>query len=142
MYKRILVPTDFSKASYAAFVPATVIAKKFQSKVFLLHVVEEIPVYAYRIGLSQKELHDRIIAHSAEAMRAAAKQLKLKNVELVVRMGNVQDEILNVVKKHRIDLIVMGTHGRTGFAHTLVGSVAEKVVRSAPCQVLTVKPRR
>lgn len=142
MYARILVPTDFSKASFAAFAPAAAIARRFGSRVVLLHVAEEIPVYAYRIGLSQKELDERMLAHAADAMRKAARLLRVKNVDLIVRSGNVQQEILKVVKEKKIDLIVMGTHGRTGFAHSLVGSVAERIVRLAPCQVLTVKPAR
>ncbi len=142
MYARILVPTDFSKASYAAFTPARELAKKFHSRVMLLHVVEDIPAFAYELGLSQKELDERIIAHTADAMRKAGKRLNVKGAELIIRTGNVQQEILRMVKEKNVDLIVMGTHGRTGFVRALVGSVAEKIVRFAPCQVLTVKQRR
>lgn len=142
MYTRILVPTDFSKASYAAFKPAMELAKKFRAHVLLLHVVEDVPVYAHHLGVSRKELLGRIVEHTAEAMRAAGKQLRVKNADLIVRIGNAEQEVLRVVKERKVDLIVMGTHGRNGFARTLVGSVAEKIVRSAPCHVLTVKPRR
>ena len=130
------------KTSFAAFKPAAEIAKKFNAKLFLLHVAEEIPVYAYRIGVSQKELDEQIVEHSAAEMRKAAKRLNVKDAELIVRTGNVQQEILSVVKEKKIDLIVMGTQGRTGLAHAVVGSIAEKIVRLAPCRVLTVKPAR
>lgn len=141
MFKRILVPTDFSKSSFAAFRPAAELAKKFNATVYMLHVAEEIPVYAYQIGLSQKALVDRMVEHSAGEVRKAAKKLKAQKVELIVRMGNVQDEILSVVKEKKIELVVMGTHGRAGLAHAVVGSIAERVVRHAKCKVMTVKPR-
>jgi universal stress protein A len=142
MYSRILVPTDYSKPSFAAFNPAIAIAKKFKAQLYMLHVVEEAPVYAYRIGVPQEELGERFIEQAAAEMRKAAKRLNATEAELIVRMGNVQEEILAVVKEKKIDLIVMGTHGRTGLAHAVVGSIAEKIVRTAPCHVLTVKPTR
>jgi nucleotide-binding universal stress UspA family protein len=141
MYSRILVPTDYSKASFAAFKPAAVLASKFGAEIFLLHVIEEIPLYAYRIGTSQKKLDEQVVERAAAEMRKVAKLLRSRDAELIVRTGNVHKEILSVVKAKRIDLIVMGTHGRTGLAHTVVGSIAEKIVRFAPCQVLTVKPK-
>ncbi len=141
MFKRILVPTDFSKSSFAAFRPAAELAKKFGSTVYMLHVAEEIPVYAYQIGLSQKALVDRVVDHAAGEMRKAAKRMRFDRTELIVRMGNVQDEILSVVKEKKIDLVVMGTHGRAGLAHAVVGSIAERVVRHAKCKVMTVKPK-
>ena len=140
MYARILVPTDYSKPSFAAFKPAVEIAKKFKSQLYLLHVVEDVPDYAFQIGVSQEEMGEHFIEHAAIEMRKAAKVLNLKNAELIVRAGNVQEEILSVVKERNIELIVMGTHGRTGIVHAVVGSIAEKIVRYAPCQVLTVKP--
>lgn len=141
MYTRILVPTDYSKGSFAAFKPAVEIAEKFHAALFVLHVVEEVPVYAYRIGLSQKQLSGQFMERAAAEMRKAAKRLGGYDAGLLVRAGNVQREILNVVREKRIDLIVMGTHGRTGLAHAVVGSIAEKIVRRAPCHVLTVKPK-
>ncbi|HXF99480.1 MAG TPA: universal stress protein [Bacteroidota bacterium] len=142
MYARILVPTDFSKASFAAFAPAAELARRFRAQIILLHVAEELPVQAFRIGLSQKELEERLVTQAADAMRKAARKLGVKNVELVVRSGNVQEQILKLIKQRRIDLVVMGTHGRTGLARTLVGSVTERIVRLAPCHVLTIKPSR
>ena len=137
----MLVHTDFSKASFAAFKSAMVIAKKFDATLVVLHVAEEIPVYGYRIGIQQRELNEQLIEQSAKEMRKAAKRFEGVEPELIIRIGNIQQEILNVVKEKKIELIVMGTHGRTGFAHAVVGSVAEKIVRFAPCNVLTVKPR-
>jgi universal stress protein A len=141
MYSRILVPTDFSKASVAAFKPAAAIASHFGSSLFLIHVAEELPLFAYRIGVTEKELRERVTERAAAEMRKIARRLPVKPDELLVRIGNVQQELLRVVKERKIDLIVMGTHGRTGLAHAVVGSTAEKIVRLAPCQVLTVKPR-
>lgn len=141
MYSRILVPTDFSRSSFVAFKPALEIAKRFKAKIYLLHVTEEVPVYAYRIGISQSEFSERFLEHAANEMRKAAKRLSDPGAELLIRRGVVLKEILNIVKDKKIDLIVMSTHGRTGLAHAVVGSIAEKVVRRAPCQVLTVKPK-
>ncbi|MBI5474325.1 MAG: universal stress protein [Ignavibacteriae bacterium] len=141
MYSRILVPTDFSKASFAAFKPAITIARKFGGKIWLLHVSEIAPVYAYRFGISQQELDERVIEHVAGEMRNAAKILGVKGAELIIRSGKVQQEIVNVVNEKKIDLIVMGTHGMSGLVHAVLGSVTDKVVRLAPCHVLTVKPR-
>jgi universal stress protein A len=141
MYSKILVPTDFSKASFAAFKPAASIARKFRSKICLLHISEIAPVYTYRFGISQQELDEQMIEHAAGEMRRAAKLLGVKSAELIIRSGNVQQQIVTVVKEKKIDLIVMGTHGNTGLVHAVIGSVAEKIVRLAPCQVLTVKAR-
>ena len=142
MYKRILIPTDFSRSSFAAFKPAAAMAAKFSSKIILLHVAEDVPVYAFYIGSTQKKLNEQLVEHSAKEMRKAARRLNYKNSELIVRIGNVQKELLRVVKEKKIDTIVMATHGHTGLANVLIGSVAEKIVRHAPCHVLTVKPKR
>ena len=142
MYSNILVPTDFSRSSYAAFGPAASIAKKFKARVHLLHVVAEVPVLAVKMGLSQSQLEQRMLDHSAAELRKAAKRFPLKGVELILRKGTAQDEILKAARERRVDLIVMGTLGKSGIEHMLLGSVTEKIVRRASCQVLTVKPNR
>jgi len=139
-YSNILVPTDFSRSSYAAFAAAAFIAGKFKAKVYLLHVLEPIPVLAFKLGLSQAELDERVLKQAATDLKKAARRLRVRGAELLLRKGTPHKEIVRVVKEKKIDLIVMGTCGRTGLEHVLLGSVAEKVVRHAPCQVLTVKP--
>lgn len=139
-YSRILVPTDFSRSSFKAFDTVRALAKKFGSSIYLLHVVEDTPVMGFMIGLSQKQLEERLVDHAARELRKAAKRLNLKAANLLVRKGDVHKEILTVVKEKKIALIVMATQGRTGVEHILLGSVTEKIVRHAPCQVLTIKP--
>lgn len=141
-YSRILVPTDFSRSSYAAFGPAASIAKKFKSHVYLLHIVAGAPVLAVTTGLSQSQVEQRVLDQSAASLRKAAKRLALKGVELILRKGTPHEEIVKAAKEKRVDLIVMGTLGKSKIEHMLLGSVTEKVVRRASCQVLTVKPNR
>ncbi|HET6272492.1 MAG TPA: universal stress protein [Bacteroidota bacterium] len=141
-YSRILVPTDFSRSSYVAFAPAAAIAKKFKSRVYLLHVVADVPVLAVKMGLSQLQLEHRMLEHSAAELRKAAKRFPMKGAQLILRKGTAQDEILKAAKEKKVDLIVMGTIGKTGIEYMLLGSVTEKIVRRASCHVLTVKPNR
>jgi universal stress protein A len=139
MYSRILVPTDFSRPSFAAFEPAMRIASKFGSRVYLLHVLEPVPVFAFKMGLSQTQLEARLQSHSQTELKRASKRLRVKKLELLLRRGSAGPEILKLVRAKKIDLVIMGTHGRTGFEQMILGSVTENVVRLAPCDVLTVK---
>lgn len=138
-YKRILVCTDFSRPSFTAFGPATLIANKFGSKTHLLHVLEPAPVFAFRVGLSQAQLEERLIGQALSELKKASKRLRVRRVETILRRGNAWSQILRVVKAKRIDLVIMGTQGKTGLEQMILGSVTERIVRLAPCDVLTVK---
>lgn len=132
--KRILVPVDFGETSAAALSYGTDLARMFNARLHLLHVldvcgaVREYPVSS----MLPTDPSDRL----AELL-TASDQRELGPV-CESRVGAPADEILGYVSEHCIDLIVMGTHGRDGFARALLGSVAETVVRKAPCPVLTV----
>jgi nucleotide-binding universal stress UspA family protein len=136
--KRILVPTDFSETSEAALRYGVELARAFKSQIYLLHVPEragEAAEAEYPIGLfetMQNAAHDRL-GH----LLAAGEMRELKP-ECAMRLGKPSEEIVRHAVEHEIDLIVMGTHGREGFARAFMGSVAETVVRRAPCPVLTV----
>ncbi len=138
--KRILVPTDFSDCSQRGIEYAISLAKDFQAQIFLLHVME-LPVY----GLDLSLMHPRAIMsvrHKLmEMMQQWVDQLKNQGVEVEGNFvtGVPSIEILEAAKKHEADLIVMGTHGRTGLAHIMLGSTAERVIQRARCPVLTVK---
>jgi nucleotide-binding universal stress UspA family protein len=136
--RHVLVPIDFSETSEAALKYGIALARAFKAKLHLLHVPEHPGVAAeaeYPLGIfetMQNAAHDRL-----GALLTARETRELKP-ELAMRIGKPSAEIIRYAQNRGIDLIVMGTHGRTGVAHVLMGSVAERVVRSAPCPVLTV----
>jgi len=141
---RIVVPVDFSRHADRAIEYALTLAKPLGACVELLHVVEDpfasggwgSEVYVPDIeGLRQKALEDATAR--LEACRSAIPAGEVPIVA-TVRMGHVAQTIVDYAKAVQADLIVMGTHGRTGLAHFIIGSVAERVVRLAPCPVLTV----
>ena len=145
MFSRILVPTDFSPPSDAALEYARILAARFGSSLQLLHVVDD--------PSAESEFVADGFAPSTEDIRAglldhARKRLDhLMNLVDRSRYHSHADAIVGLPAQAIVDyagamgasLIVMGTHGRTGLAHLLMGSVAEQVVRTAPCPVLTVR---
>jgi nucleotide-binding universal stress UspA family protein len=143
VFKRILHPSDFSPASTSAFKTAVEVAKANHARLLIAHVLPPLPavpdVYlATRMhegvlrgyhAHGQKEL-DRLVAKARRAGVRASHRL--------LDFGVVYERILRVARGQRSQLIVMGTHGRTGLAKMTLGSVAERVVAMAPCPVLTV----
>jgi nucleotide-binding universal stress UspA family protein len=145
MFTRILVPTDFSEPSDAALDYAKELAEKFGASLHLVHVIEE-PVVTGAFGAEVYVGGDspRFVAalqadaESRLAVRVTpAERTKLRATTEVL-MGPCAPTIVDTAADRGVDLIVMGTHGRTGVAHALMGSVAERVVRMAQCPVLTV----
>lgn len=135
--KKILVPVDFSRHSENAVRYGAELAAKFHAELVLLHVVDNTPVMfsegAVFTPESMKEVLDK-----ANAELGGIEIPEGLNVTRVAREGHPFVEIVRFAKANGVDLIVVGTHGRTGLAHLLLGSVAENVVRKAPCPVLTV----
>jgi nucleotide-binding universal stress UspA family protein len=143
-WKRIICPVDFSDASRAALETAADLARLHGARLTLLHAYP-VPGYTFPDGsfvASAKMLEE--LAEAArvhlEEWKAIATSLGLKDVEAVTAVGEPAAEIVAHVKEKGADLVVVGTHGRTGLTHALMGSVAERVVRRAPCPVLTVRP--
>jgi nucleotide-binding universal stress UspA family protein len=140
---RILVPTDFSEPAAAALTWASTLAREFDSRLYLLHVVPEPYAYPWGTELSTLPLND-ILAQSEEAARqrlaelAADTQLPAGHVITRAVVGTPVDQVLALIKDEQIDLVVLGTHGRGLVGHLLLGSVAERVVRRSPVPVLTV----
>jgi nucleotide-binding universal stress UspA family protein len=143
--KRILCPTDFSENSKHAMKYALTLAALSQAELELFHVVEPIS-YPQSTELFEPVLDEVELSMKMEAAfqkqledQVAALKEEYPKVEGKLVTGNTFLEIIQVARDDDVDMIVMGTHGRTGLAHVLIGSVAEKVVREAPCPVLTVK---
>jgi universal stress protein A len=143
-YKKILCPTDFSDPSYEALKTANEMARQFSAELCVLHVVAPIPLVqptiaptGFNVPLYQEELRKTAEKRLQEtARKKVSKQIK---VSLFVANGEAANEIVRIAKEEHVDLIVISTHGLTGWRHLIFGSVAEKVVRLAPCAVLTVR---
>jgi len=142
--RRILVPTDFSKSSQNALTYAAAFAEKFGAELHLLHVVQDLTLFvpeAVFVAPPVAPPVEQFAAAARTALDRVVQDLRLPGVAVHpdVAEGIPAEEILRAAREKDIDLIVMGTHGRTGLAHVFMGSIAEKVVRRAPCPVLTVR---
>jgi len=141
--RRILFPTDFSEHADHAWPFALYFAQEFGAEVHLLHVVTPPPrlIEGYSASFDPEQFTTALTAEANASMDRLLQAVQGRNLtfQREIRVGVDFHEIINYARAHQIDLIVMATHGRTGLAHALVGSVAEKVVRKAPCPVLTVK---
>ena len=142
--KTILHPTDFSESSKHAMTYAISFAQEFQAKLVLLHVIEEISSALYFDMLQAPPLTQLMVNIEKQAKQALDDVLppELRGklpAEYILRKGVPFVEILNCASQVKADMIVLGTHGRTGLKHALFGSVAEKVVRKASCPVLSVR---
>ncbi len=140
-FKHILVPTDFGEVSAHALALGIDLAGKFNAKLTLFHAYE-VPLYAYpQVDSIVVDLFTPIEQAAREQLNSAltSVQQKLPQTNGILRSGVPWREILGVVEEVGADLIVMGTHGRRGVSHALLGSVAEKIVRLSPVPVLTVR---
>lgn len=146
IWKTILVPHDFSSSANHACAVARDEAKTHGAKVILVHVIDlpyqMVPESAMVSGESIEPVSMKDFAGKAaeKHLDDIAARLAKDGVtpQKYIRFGKPHDEIVKLAEELKIDLIVMGTHGRTGLAHLLVGSVAERVVRTSKCPVLTV----
>ena len=144
--RTILVPTDFSKHSEPALRYACGLAERMGSALHVLHVLSEVMPVGPDPMLAPV-LPPEFFRETEEASRQALADLldpawgKPTAVESSVRWGNPVDVIVDHATSLGTDLIVIATHGRTGLSHVLLGSVAERIIREAPCPVLTVRDR-
>jgi len=142
--KNILVPTDFGEAADAALMYARELAGRFGATLHVIHVAENIFLTTY--GETYGPLAVDMQRDLEEGARTQLDELLTDSdgsgpptKRAIVRSSSPSVMIVNYASDHAIDLIVMGTHGRGALAHLLMGSVAERVVRLAPCPVLTVR---
>jgi nucleotide-binding universal stress UspA family protein len=148
MVQRILVPVDFSQCSWAALEHARYFAERYQATVHVLHVWETPPYVDPRTTDDLSRPRQTLVefVHTAagqEMKRLLAELERAESVEVYCRLesGDPCDTIVRVAAEG-YDLVVMGTHGRKGLTHLLLGSITERVVRRARCPVLTVRARR
>jgi universal stress protein A len=141
--RHILAPTDFSDHSKQALRDAFELAQTFGATLALLHVVEPSP---YLGEFTPPTMGADLLGDLERQARAAlaqmlpeAQQAPIEVTRSVV-MGSPLRKIVETAEAEHVDLIVMATHGRTGLGHLLIGSVTERVVRTAPCPVLTIRP--
>ena len=141
--KTILVPIDFSETSTKALVYAARMADQFGSKIILVNVVEPIatPDVAFHPLMLEP---DKVKLAAKERLGLVCRKAKLPAAvvqKTLVRFGTPFAEITNAARTLKVDLIILTTHGRTGLKHVFLGSTAERVVRHAPCPVLTVREK-
>jgi nucleotide-binding universal stress UspA family protein len=141
--RQILAPTDFSDHSKQAIAYARQLAKLFGARLLLLHVVElpPFPIEGLPPGRLGGTILDDLERQAADDLAQVLPQETEVEVERRVVTGVPYRKIVEVAAAEKVDLIVMATHGRTGLGHLIMGSVAERVVRTAPCPVLTMRPR-
>ncbi len=141
---RVLVPVDLSELSHRALTFAAELAEKFAANLSVLYVVSEpapvLPDMMMPVPLAAPD-DAELIAAGRQSLDAflKGKNLSGRTPDVQVRVGTATPEILAAAKELPADLIVLGTHGHHGLAHLLLGSVAEEVVRSATCPVLTLR---
>jgi nucleotide-binding universal stress UspA family protein len=142
MFQRILCATDFSETADAAWAAARELASTYRSELILVHVFTELPLYpdvavleVQRLWEDQRDWVQRTLTERVSGATAHG-----VNARWVLKTGTAPESIVEAATETRADLIVIGTHGRTGLSRLVIGSVAERVVRLAPCPVLTVKP--
>ena len=139
--RKVLVPTDFSERSKLALTYAVDLVKRYDAELTLLHVYPVVNYAAAEgFALYTPEQLAKLITQLTTQLRALeddAREAGVEKISSLMEQGDAYQEILELASG--FDLIVMGTHGRTGLKHALMGSVAEKVVRTSPCPVLTVR---
>ena len=143
-FRRILHPTDFSRASAAAFARAMELARDSRSELLLVHVMTPyVPVAGegYMPPRLWEQMEASTRAYATKKLEALAAKVRTPGVKVKTLLleGMPHERIARAAKAQRADLIVIGTHGRTGLARFFVGSVAERVVSIAPCPVMTVR---
>ena len=146
-FKRIMVASDLSKVSRGALNTAIVFAQPKGAELIILHVLVPIapfvPEQLIQPGILETiEVDARRRAEQQLARLAAAARKTGVRVKVILLSGDPADQIIRAARKHRADLIVVGTHGRRGLSKMMLGSVAERVLRTAPCPVVTVRSQK
>jgi nucleotide-binding universal stress UspA family protein len=143
-FRHILAPTDFSEYSTQAVTSALEWAKKFGAKLTIVHVIElpPYPVEGYVPPSLSATFMDDLERQATTDLAQLVPEAESAGVEVarVVAVGSPYRKIIDMAEAEQVDLIVMATAGRTGFSRLVMGSIAERVVRTASCPVLTIRP--
>ena len=144
MFKKILCPIDFSEFTDEILEYALDIAKKYNSELHLIHVIPNLNYFTpYESFFTPENLI--VVEKNMEAEVNKDFDAIMKKIDIpakkIIRTGAAFVEIIDYARSESIDLIIIGTHGLTGLEHILIGSVAERVIRKAPCPVLTVRTK-
>jgi nucleotide-binding universal stress UspA family protein len=144
--RRIVYASDFSRASRPAFTKAVDLAKAYRAELVVLHVLSIVPP-VIEDGYMAPRVWEELEAGARAAAQTQLDRLVVKarkarlRVKGLVVLGSPYEDIVRAAKRQRADLLVMGTHGRTGLTKVLLGSVAERVLRTSTCPVMTVRGR-
>ena len=144
--RSILAPTDFSQHAAKAVRYACLLAERLGSELHLLHVLSDIVPVGPDPTLTPVLPPEFYTESREQALETLGRTLEPswgcpQSVERAVRWGDPVEEVVTYAREQSNDLIVIATHGRTGLSHVLLGSVAERIVREAPCPVLTIRDR-
>lgn len=143
-YNRILVAVDGSKTSNLAFKEAVQLAKALRSKLCIVHIIERLPdhvAYAIDVSKYQKQATktgEKLLANFCTIAKKNKVSTETKLIEILDFKKSVSNKILKITKSWKADLLVMGTHGRTGFNHFMLGSVAEETLKMLKIPMLIV----
>ncbi len=141
-FRHVLAPTDFSEPSEAALLHAERLARAFGARLTILHVIEpdfEMGALSYGIQPDLARYVEKAEKVAMERLEAWASRVSDCDVEILLKRGTAFVEIVRTAREEQCDVIVIGTHGRSGLKHVIFGSTAERVVRRAECAVLTVR---
>lgn len=144
--QKIIVPTDFSQLSQSAFNYAKDLAEQMNATIHLVYVLEKTPPFLAMksLDVTEEEIMKSMEEQALKQLKMSAEKLKDDssiNVIEVLRKGIDYEEIVKYSKENNADLVVIATHGHTGILHTLLGSVAEKVIRYSKCPVLVISSK-
>lgn len=140
VYKHVLIATDLSEENAPIIEKAIAIAKAFDAKVSVLHVVEPLPGYGYAyVGIADIEAELQAEAH--KSMKVLSEKYNIPAERCYVKVGPMKIEMTNLIAQENVDCLVVGSHGRHGFSE-LLGSTAHIAVHSASCDVITVRIKK
>ena len=137
MYKHILIATDLLPENNALFDRGFALAKEWKAKVSLVHVVEPLPGYGYAY-VGSADVEEALIKEAKKQMIALARKYGIDAADTVVDIGPTKTEVIRVAEEKKVDLIIVGSHGRSGWS-LLLGSTATAVLHGAKCDVLTMR---
>lgn len=143
-FKKILCPTDFSEPSHEAMKIASELASHFKSELCIVHVVSPVPIVAFPeavpTAFDVRSYQQELEASSRKVLQEVVRQMESNQVRtrFIVVQGDPAQQITDLAREENPDLMVLATHGKTGWERLIFGSVAEKVIRLAPCPMLLI----